>query len=40
MIFKPMAHQAVSIKFLKKEPVVFDMSDPGTGKTFVRLWTS
>ena len=37
MIFKPMAHQAVSIKFLKKEPMVFDMSDPGTGKTFVEI---
>lgn len=32
-----MAHQKKSIAFHKKEPVVFDMSDPGTGKTFVRI---
>ena len=35
--FKPMAHQAVSVKFLKKQPKAFDMSDPGTGKTFVEI---
>ena len=33
--FKPMAHQKVSIAFLKKQPKAFDMSDPGTGKGFV-----
>lgn len=37
MIFKPMAHQKVSIAFLKKQPKAFDMSDPGTGKTFVEI---
>ena len=33
--FKPMAHQKVSIAFLKKQSKAFDMSDPGTGKGFV-----
>ena len=32
-----MAHQAVSLKHDAKNPIVFDTSDPGTGKTFVRL---
>lgn len=32
-----MKHQAVSLKFLKKNPRVFDMSDPGTGKTLVEI---
>ena len=36
-IFKPMAHQKVSIAFLKNVPKAFDMSDPGTGKTFVEI---
>lgn len=40
---KPMKHQEASLKFLKPrragEPVrVFDMSDPGTGKTGVEIW--
>lgn len=37
MIYKPMAHQAVSIKHGLKNKVVYDCSDPGTGKTFVRI---
>ena len=37
MKYKPMAHQAVSLKHDEKTPNVFDVSDPGTGKTFVRL---
>lgn len=35
----PMAHQAESLKHDKKSPLVFDMSDPGTGKTAVRVWS-
>ena len=34
---KAMAHQAVSIKHDAVNPLVFDMSDAGTGKTFVRI---
>lgn len=34
---KAMKHQTVSLKKLAKEPRVFDMSDPGTGKTFVEI---
>lgn len=37
MNFKPMAHQQVSLKHNDKSDLVFDASDPGTGKTFVRL---
>ena len=37
MNYKPMTHQAYSIKFLNKQPKAFDMSDPGTGKTFVEI---
>jgi SNF2 family DNA or RNA helicase len=37
MTFKPMKHQLVSLKHDRTNPVVFDTSDPGTGKTFVRL---
>ena len=37
MKFKPMKHQAVSLKHDERNPIVFDTSDPGTGKTFVRL---
>jgi SNF2 family DNA or RNA helicase len=32
-----MAHQAQSIKFSKTAPVLLDASDPGTGKTYVRI---
>jgi SNF2 family DNA or RNA helicase len=32
-----MAHQVISLKHNDKTPVVFDTSDPGTGKTFVRI---
>lgn len=34
---KPFAHQVASIKHNDKSPIVFDCSDPGTGKTFVRI---
>lgn len=37
MKFKPMRHQVVSLKHNKKTPIVFDTSDAGTGKTFVRI---
>jgi SNF2 family DNA or RNA helicase len=37
MHYKPMKHQAVSLKHDERNPLVFDTSDPGTGKTFVRL---
>lgn len=35
--FKPMTHQAVSIKHNEKSDIVLDCSDPGTGKTFIRI---
>ena len=34
---KPMAHQTKSLKFMASRPRVFDMSDPGTGKTYVEI---
>lgn len=34
---KPMAHQEVSLKFLKPRKEVFDQSDAGTGKTLVEI---
>lgn len=34
---KAMKHQVASIKFMSGKPAVFDMSDPGTGKTFVEI---
>lgn len=34
---KAMTHQALSLKHDKTTDVVFDASDPGTGKTFVRI---
>lgn len=34
----PMAHQRVSLEHDAKHDTVFDMSDPGTGKTAVRVW--
>lgn len=34
---KPFRHQLVSIAHNDKSPVVFDVSDPGTGKTYVRI---
>jgi SNF2 family DNA or RNA helicase len=36
-MFTPMKHQKHSIKFLSKRNEVFDMSDPGTGKTAVQI---
>jgi SNF2 family DNA or RNA helicase len=35
---KPMAHQAISLKHDETTDAVFDVSDPGTGKTFVRIF--
>ena len=35
--FKPMAHQAESIKFMARRKRAFDASDPGTGKTLVQI---
>jgi SNF2 family DNA or RNA helicase len=32
-----MKHQAASLKIMEHTDVVFDMSDPGTGKTFVQI---
>lgn len=37
MKFKPFAHQNISIKFLAANERVFDMSDPGSGKTLVEI---
>jgi SNF2 family DNA or RNA helicase len=37
MNFKPMKHQQVSLKHDAKSELVFDTSDPGTGKTYVRI---
>jgi len=34
---KAMKHQAVSLKHADRTPIRYDTSDPGTGKTFVRL---
>lgn len=39
-IYKPMAHQAYSIKHGRTRPRVFDTSDAGTGKTAVCIWGS
>jgi SNF2 family DNA or RNA helicase len=36
-MIKPFAHQKVSVKHNDGSPIVFDCSDPGTGKTFVRI---
>lgn len=35
--YKPMAHQVISIKHNDTSKIVFDTSDPGTGKTYVRI---
>jgi SNF2 family DNA or RNA helicase len=35
---KPFKHQVVSLKHADTTPVVFDCSDPGTGKTAVATW--
>jgi len=34
---KPFKHQIVSLEHDAKNPLVFDCSDPGTGKTYVRI---
>lgn len=36
-MIKPFAHQTYSIKHNAKTPLVYDVSDPGTGKTYVRI---
>jgi len=36
-VIKPFAHQAKSLKHSASTPLVYDCSDPGTGKTFVRI---
>lgn len=36
-MIKPYAHQLQSLKHNDKTPIVFDCSDPGTGKTMVRI---
>lgn len=35
---KPMRHQVVSLAHDAENPIVFDTSDAGTGKTAVRIW--
>ena len=35
---KPFKHQLKSLKHAESTPVVFDCSDPGTGKTAVAIW--
>jgi SNF2 family DNA or RNA helicase len=37
MVVKEMKHQTVSLKFMAPRKEVFDMSDPGTGKTYVQI---
>lgn len=37
-VYKPMGHQAYSLKHARKQPRVFDTSDAGTGKTAVCIW--
>jgi len=34
---KPFRHQVLSIKHNDKTPIVYDTSEPGTGKTYVRI---
>lgn len=36
-MIKPFAHQTFSIKHNIQTPIVYDVSDPGTGKTYVRI---
>ena len=35
---KPYSHQLKSLRHADSTPIVFDCSDPGTGKTAVRIW--
>lgn len=37
-VMKPFKHQQISLKHAETTPVVFDCSDPGTGKTAVAIW--
>jgi len=39
-LVKPFKHQSKSLKHAEKTPVVFDCSDPGTGKTAVAAWAA
>lgn len=36
-VIKPFSHQVKSLKHNESTPIVFDCSDPGTGKTYVRI---
>jgi SNF2 family DNA or RNA helicase len=38
MKYQPFAHQKKSLTHATKTPIVFDCSDPGTGKTGVAIW--
>lgn len=35
--YSPMKHQSVTMKKMDKTPIIFDMSDPGTGKGFPQI---
>lgn len=37
--FKPFAHQVKSLKRGEQSEIIYDCSDPGTGKTYVRVMT-
>ena len=37
MILKPMKHQLKTMKLMDSTDILYDMSDPGTGKTFVQI---
>jgi SNF2 family DNA or RNA helicase len=37
VVTKPFVHQAKSLKHNEKTEIVYDCSDPGTGKTYVRI---
>jgi SNF2 family DNA or RNA helicase len=36
--YAPMKHQAATLALMASSPILFDMSDPGTGKTAVQIW--
>jgi SNF2 family DNA or RNA helicase len=36
--YAPMTHQEETLALMLTTPIVFDMSDPGTGKTAVQIW--
>jgi SNF2 family DNA or RNA helicase len=37
VLYKPMRHQTATLKLMERSPIIFDMSDPGTGKTYVQI---